>query len=111
MKQYQLFIDGKWVQSENSASNEGREVVGSGADATANDVKKAVDAAYRAYLGWTALTARERGDILYKAYQLMRVNEEELARCMTMEQGKPLPSAVCSGLRPVVCRRGEKDLR
>ncbi|MDN4594507.1 NAD-dependent succinate-semialdehyde dehydrogenase [Polycladomyces subterraneus] len=94
-----MFINGKWVKSENGTSYEVTnpatgEVVGKAADATANDVKKAIDAAYRAYPGWAALTARERGDILYKAYQLMRENEEELARCMTMEQGKPLPEAL-----------------
>jgi succinate-semialdehyde dehydrogenase/glutarate-semialdehyde dehydrogenase len=99
LKQYQLFIDGKWVESENGASYEVTnpatgEVVGTAAAATANDVKKAIDAAHRAYPGWAALTARERGDILYKAYQLMRENEEELARCMTLEQGKPLPEAL-----------------
>jgi succinate-semialdehyde dehydrogenase/glutarate-semialdehyde dehydrogenase len=86
-------------ESENGASYEVTnpatgEVVGTAADATANDVKKAIDAAHRAYPGWAALTARERGDILYKAYQLMRENEEELARCMTLEQGKPLPEAL-----------------
>ncbi|MDN4594499.1 aldehyde dehydrogenase family protein [Polycladomyces subterraneus] len=49
-----MFIDGKWAKSENGAFYEVTnpatgEVVGTVADATANDVKKAIDAAYRVY--------------------------------------------------------------
>ena len=37
---------------------------------------------------WAAKTALERADVLWRWYFLIKENKEELARIMTMEQGK-----------------------
>ena len=42
---------------------------------------------------WAAKTALERADVLWRWYFLMKENKEELARIMTMEQGKSLTEA------------------
>src|SRR5690606_29241677 len=40
-----------------------------------------------------AVEARERGEVLRRAYELMMLRQEELALLMTLEMGKPLPEA------------------
>lgn len=53
----------------------------------------AVDAAARAQAAWSARPARERAEILRRAYELMCRDEEELARLITLENGKALTDA------------------
>ena len=47
----------------------------------------------QAFGPWSGLTAYQRSEYLYKAYQLMMEQKEHLARVMTQEQGKPLKAA------------------
>jgi succinate-semialdehyde dehydrogenase / glutarate-semialdehyde dehydrogenase len=54
------------------------------------EVRKAVGSAYGAWPAWRALTAGERADGLRRWFQLMVQHQEDLARLMTAEQGKPL---------------------
>jgi succinate-semialdehyde dehydrogenase/glutarate-semialdehyde dehydrogenase len=58
------------------------------ADATA-----AIDAANAAWPAWRSKTAKERSIILRKWFDLLMVNQEDLARIMTAEQGKPFGEA------------------
>ncbi|HEY7641904.1 MAG TPA: NAD-dependent succinate-semialdehyde dehydrogenase, partial [Steroidobacteraceae bacterium] len=57
-----------------------------GAQAT----RRAIEAADRALPEWRSRTAKERGQILRKWFDLMMANQEDLAVLMTVEQGKPL---------------------
>jgi len=59
----------------------------------AAETRRAVQSASDAYPAWRALTAKERGAILRKWYELMLQHQEDLALLMTSEQGKPLPEA------------------
>lgn len=98
MLHYQLYINGEWVPSGNgrtfSVTNPATgEIVGEVADATAEDVRRAVDAAHRAFPDWAARTAWDRATYLRRAYELILANQDELAELMTTEQGKPLPEA------------------
>lgn len=93
-----LFIDGSWVPSSSGATFESRnpatgEVLGTVADAGAEDARKAVDAAKAAFASWSKLTAYQRSAHLYDAWRIMTERREELARLMTTEQGKPLRMA------------------
>ncbi|MBK9142306.1 MAG: aldehyde dehydrogenase family protein [Candidatus Melainabacteria bacterium] len=98
-KEFHNLIDGKWVKSEtgktfesiNPANNE--EVIGSFALSSPSDVKKAVDAADRAFHAWKHTPAPERAEIILKAGQLLEAKKEELARDMTREMGKVLKEA------------------
>lgn len=90
----QCFIAGQWVTGGgkgivvvNPASGEKLAEVPSLAD---KDIEKAIAAAAGAFASWRNLTAEERGGYLYRWYQLMRDEREDLARIMTVEQGKPL---------------------
>ncbi|MDD5419365.1 MAG: aldehyde dehydrogenase family protein [Methanomicrobiaceae archaeon] len=58
------------------------------------DVCAAVDAAEEAFAGWSALTPRERGKILFAAAGEVRRQSRELGGLLTAEQGKPFREAV-----------------
>ena len=58
-----------------------------------DDVRAAIDAAYDAQKAWAAKTAKERCAILLKWNDLMLANQEDLARILTAEMGKPITEA------------------
>ena len=53
----------------------------------------AIAAANAAWPAWKAKTAKERSAILRKWFDLLMANQDDLARIMTAEQGKPFPEA------------------
>lgn len=59
----------------------------------AEETRDAIDAANRALPAWRALTAKERANILRRWFNLMMEHQDDLARLMTLEQGKPLAEA------------------
>jgi len=93
-----MYIDGEWVGAAggatfdvfNPATGEKLEAVPDGGRA---DAERAVAAADRAFAGWAGLTAYQRSEFLYRAWQIMVERKEELARTMTAEQGKPIRAA------------------
>jgi acyl-CoA reductase-like NAD-dependent aldehyde dehydrogenase len=90
------YIDGEWTPAASGRSFENRnpadagELIGSFADSASEDVERAVAAARAAFPGWKALPAPKRGEILYRAAELLVRHKEELARDMTREMGKIL---------------------
>jgi len=94
----QAYVDGKWIDGESggvfAVTNPatGGKVVDV-PRLTRADVARAIDAAARAQPAWRAKTAKERSTILRRLYELMMENQEDLARIMTVEQGKPLAEA------------------
>jgi succinate-semialdehyde dehydrogenase/glutarate-semialdehyde dehydrogenase len=54
------------------------------------EARRALEAARRALVAWRARTAEDRGRLLRRWYELMMAHQEDLARLMTSEQGKPL---------------------
>jgi succinate-semialdehyde dehydrogenase / glutarate-semialdehyde dehydrogenase len=93
-----LYVDGKWqpasdgglFQVTNPATGD---VIGQVADAGPADAEQAIAAAATAFPGWAAKTAYERSEALYRAHAIMVSRADELARLMTLEQGKPLRAA------------------
>ena len=90
-------INGEWL-SATGASLEVRnpatgELVGSVPSFGAAETRRAIDAAQAAFHPWRAKTAGERAKILKRWFELMMENQEDLARLMTLEQGKPLAEA------------------
>ena len=59
----------------------------------AAETRRAIEAAERAQKGWARKTAKERAGILRRWFELMMANQDDLARIMTTEQGKPLAEA------------------
>jgi succinate-semialdehyde dehydrogenase/glutarate-semialdehyde dehydrogenase len=57
-------------------------------DATPEDAKAALDAAVSAQAGWAATPPNRRGEILWRAFELLNERADELALLMTLEMGK-----------------------
>jgi len=95
---HQAYIDGAWRDSgsgknfavTNPATGE---LVAMVADCGTLETQAAIDAAHAAQGPWAAKTAKERGAILRRWFELMMANRDELAALMTAEQGKPLAEA------------------
>ncbi len=94
---YRMLIGGKLVEAEDGAV---REVINPFTgkafaevpEASNNDVNSAVQAARQAFDGgdWPAMTAQQRGRILFRIADLIRKNAAKLARLETLNVGKPL---------------------
>ncbi|MGY2048217.1 NAD-dependent succinate-semialdehyde dehydrogenase [Methylobacterium sp. JK268] len=61
--------------------------------ATRADLDAALEAAERGFSAWRKVSAFERSKVLRKAADLLRARVDEIARIMTLEQGKPLAEA------------------
>ena len=95
-KQYDLFIDGKWVkptsgkyfQTINPANEE---VLSEVAYGNENDVDLAVKAARKAYTEvWSVMPAAERSKYIYRIARLMQERARELAVIETLDAGKTI---------------------
>jgi succinate-semialdehyde dehydrogenase/glutarate-semialdehyde dehydrogenase len=89
------YIDGAWCRAKSGA----RFAVANPADGlriaeVANcdpaEAQQAIDAAARAWPAWRSKTAKERAAVLRNWFQLIMASQEDLAKLMTAEQGKPL---------------------
>lgn len=94
----QCYINGQWLDANNAAIIEVTnpatgETLGSTPDMGADETQAAIDAANTALPAWRALTAKERAVKLRKWFDLMMENQDDLAKIMTLEQGKPLAEA------------------
>jgi succinate-semialdehyde dehydrogenase/glutarate-semialdehyde dehydrogenase len=94
----QLFIDGEWTDGSSGASEDvynpaTGQVLGSVPHAGPAELDRALDAAQRGFKLWSAKTTDERGAILHRAAALIRERADQIARTMTLEQGKPLAAA------------------
>ncbi|MEN0642835.1 NAD-dependent succinate-semialdehyde dehydrogenase [Alkalicoccobacillus gibsonii] len=92
-----FYINGEWIGEElektdvyNPATGEVVDQVPKGGE---REARAAVDAAHGAFPDWAAKTAYERSELLEKWYALIEEHQDELARTMTEEQGKPLKEA------------------
>jgi len=79
--------DGSWIRVMNPATGEEIDRVPAG---SGDDVARAVEAAETAGAGWRKKSMRERGIVLFHAAGKVREAHKDLARLLTMEQGKPL---------------------
>ncbi|MFF1878158.1 NAD-dependent succinate-semialdehyde dehydrogenase [Leifsonia sp. NPDC058230] len=89
-----LFIGGRWVDGSAGRFDvtdpaTGR-VIKTIADASVDDGTAALDAAVAASADWAATPARQRGEILRRAFDLLQERRDEFALLMTLEMGKPL---------------------
>src|SRR3954471_11420756 len=91
----QCYIDGAWLDADARKTNAVHNpatgaVLGSVPRMGGIEAKRAIEAAERAWPAWRAKTAKERSVILRKWFDLMMANQEDLAKLLTAEQGKPL---------------------
>ena len=91
----QCYIDGQWVDADDGATlavtNPANDsVIGTVPKLGAAETARAIDAAQEAFKSWRQLPAKQRAACLKTLAQLMLDNAEDLAKLMTIEQGKPL---------------------
>ncbi len=92
----ECYVDGSWVgtsQKINVVNPANGSVLGTVPKMGAEEARRAIEAAERAWPAWRAKTAKERAVILRKWFDLMMANQEDLAQILTAEQGKPLTEA------------------
>ncbi len=91
----QAFVAGEWIDADSRATFDvvnpaDGSVVAAVADVGVDETRRAIAAAEAAQKEWAKLTAKQRGAILRRWYELFLEHQEDLARIMTMEMGKPI---------------------
>ena len=90
------YVNGVWVDGEKTFDVENPatgEVIARVPDLSAEDVRKAIDAAHDAKRGWAQADVKTRSATLRKLFDLMVENADDLATILTAEMGKPWAEA------------------
>jgi succinate-semialdehyde dehydrogenase / glutarate-semialdehyde dehydrogenase len=93
------YVNGEWIAADSSETIDVTnpatgDVLGTIPKMGADETRRAIEAANAAYPAWRARTAKERATILRKWFDLMMENQEDLAKMMTAEQGKPFKESM-----------------
>ncbi len=97
-EKYGLFIGGEWVDASNgevfeSYNPANGKLITTCAEATEEDVDKAVKAAWAAFPAWKATTNAERAAVLNKIADVIDANAQLLASLESQDSGKPIREA------------------
>ena len=92
---YKLYINGQWVEASDGKTiptynPANGELLANCADASREDVDKAVKAAWKAWDSWKKVSPQERSALLLKIADLIDANAEKLALVETLDNGKPI---------------------
>jgi acyl-CoA reductase-like NAD-dependent aldehyde dehydrogenase len=90
-----MLVDGEWCQAASGETSQATspatgEVIGSVAQGDRSDAERAITAANRAFEGWSRLTAFDRAAKMHAVGDAIERRRAELARTLTLDQGKPL---------------------
>ena len=93
-----LFINNEWVDGEKGSvlpveNPSTQEIIGTVAQGTRRDAQRALEAAQTAFETWSKTTGEQRSFLLKKAAEIVLSRQDELARLLTAEHGKPLNEA------------------
>ncbi|HHL42594.1 MAG TPA: NAD-dependent succinate-semialdehyde dehydrogenase, partial [Hellea balneolensis] len=91
----QCYINGEWCDADDgdvfAVTNPATcAKIGSAPNMGAEETRRAIAAANKAWADWAGRTSKERSTIIRKWYDLIMENHEDLAVIMTVEQGKPI---------------------
>lgn len=100
MNQYGNFINnayvppagGKYFDNRNPADTQ--DVIGVFPESSAAEINAAVAAAQTALPAWAALPAPKRGELIFKAAEILAQRKDELARVIVREMGKTMPESL-----------------
>ncbi len=92
---FEAFINNIWTDARNGSrmpvTNPATgEIIGTVPDMGIAETRKAIDSANAALPSWRNKTAKQRAEILNQWFSLMMEHQEDLAKIMTAEQGKPI---------------------
>ncbi|HBK09435.1 MAG TPA: NAD-dependent succinate-semialdehyde dehydrogenase [Acetobacteraceae bacterium] len=93
-----LFIDGSWgpaaggrtIDVVNPATGD---KIGTVPHAALSDLDRALEAADKGFKVWRKISAYDRSKVMRKAADILRERADNIARLLTMEQGKPFAEA------------------
>jgi succinate-semialdehyde dehydrogenase/glutarate-semialdehyde dehydrogenase len=91
-----LFIGGKWVAAASRfdvLDPATGDVLATVSDGAVSDALSAVDAASAAFPSWAVTPPRQRSEILRRAFELMTERADDLAKLISLENGKALSDA------------------
>ena len=93
------FIEGKWQPSSNNETYDvinpaTEEIIGKASKASSADVDQALKSAEKGFAVWRKYSPWNRAVIIRKIADLMRKKNNELAKWMTLETGKPLTESL-----------------
>ena len=93
------YINGQWREAENTGyldveNPSTGEILAKTPLSTPAEANRAIDAAYEAYKNWRNLPVARRAQPLYKLVDLLRQNENKIARVLVSEMGKSIPDAI-----------------
>ena len=93
------YIDGRWVDADDKSTLEvinpvNQEIIGHVPNCGADETNVAINAAAAAQKKWQKYPAKEKASILRNFYDLLCSNQDDLAKILTYEQGKPLAEAI-----------------
>jgi acyl-CoA reductase-like NAD-dependent aldehyde dehydrogenase len=94
-RDYGMVIGGAWAESESGARLEATspatgESLGTVPEGTREDAGRAIAAANAAWRDWAARSAFERAAAMERVAELIEQRRDDLARTLTLDQGKPL---------------------
>jgi acyl-CoA reductase-like NAD-dependent aldehyde dehydrogenase len=94
-RDYGMVVGGAWAESESGARFEATspatgESLGTVPEGTREDARRAIAAANAAWRDWASRSAFERAAALERVAELIEERRDELARTLTLDQGKPL---------------------
>ena len=92
------YVDGNWLSAGDNktfaVSNPANgDIIAEVADFGTVETEKAIAAAKNAFVDWSKRTAKQRCDIMKAWFHLIMQNQDQLARLLSQEQGKPLAEA------------------
>ena len=93
------YIDGRWVDADDKSTLDvinpvNQEIIGQVPNCGAEETNVAIIAAAEAQKKWQKYPAKEKASILRDFYALLCSNQDDLAKILTYEQGKPLAEAI-----------------
>jgi succinate-semialdehyde dehydrogenase/glutarate-semialdehyde dehydrogenase len=91
----EAFVNGEWIGADNGArlpvTNPATgALITDVAKTGAAETRRAIAAAETAMLSWRQQPAKQRAQVMRRWFDLIMANQEDLARIMTLEQGKTL---------------------
>ena len=93
------YINGRWVDADDKSTLDvinpvNQEIIGQVPNCGAEETNVAINAAAEAQKKWQKYPAKEKASILRDFYALLCSNQDDLAKILTYEQGKPLAEAI-----------------
>ena len=93
------YIDGRWVDADDKSTLDvinpvNQQIIGQVPNCGAEETNVAINAAAEAQKKWQKYPAKEKASILRDFYDLLCSNQDDLAKILTYEQGKPLAEAI-----------------